>query len=98
MTNTYIFKSVIWIYEGDSPWHFVTINKTISKKIRSNLLIRPKGFGSIPVSVKVGKTVWKTSIFPNKNKTYLLPIKKDIRQIENLILSKTYQFSVTTLI
>ncbi len=98
MTNTYRLTSTIWIYKGGSPWHFVTINEEISKEIKSNLLFKPKGFGSIPVRVKVGKTFWQTSIFPNKDKTYLLPIKKEIRQKENLDIDILYSFTLTTLI
>lgn len=32
----------------------------------------------------VGKTSWKTSIFPENKGTYLLPLKKEVRVKENL--------------
>lgn len=97
MKNTYQFKSKIWIHKGNSPWHFVTIDEDISKDIKTNLLFKPKGFRSVPVEIKVGKTIRKTSIFPHRNKTYLLPIKREIRQKENLNTNIFYKFTLTTL-
>lgn len=43
-----------------------------------------RGWGSIPVNVTVGKSNWKTSIFPEKTGTYLIPIKSKIRKAENI--------------
>lgn len=73
----------IWIYDGPSPWHFATINKKVSDKIKK-LPILKRGWGSVPVNVLVGKTKWKTSIFPDKEGIYLLPIKKSVRLAEDI--------------
>ena len=44
-----------------------------------------RGFGSIPVIVKLGKTEWKTSIFPDsKSGTFLLPLKAQVRKKEEV--------------
>jgi hypothetical protein len=37
----------------------------------------------IPVHVQIGKTEWKTSLFP-KDGRYLVPIKDSVRKAENL--------------
>jgi len=37
----------------------------------------------IPVDVRIGKTEWKTSLFP-KDGRYIVPLKASIRQAENL--------------
>jgi uncharacterized protein (DUF302 family) len=43
------------------------------------------GFGSVPVMVTIGKTKWKTSIFPDKRSgTYLLPLKAEVRKKESI--------------
>ena len=43
------------------------------------------GFGSVRVAVTVGTTSWRTSIFPDsKTRTYLLPVKKEVRDAEKL--------------
>ena len=43
------------------------------------------GVHTLPVIVTIGKTSWKTSIFPDKKSaTYLLPLKAEIRKKENI--------------
>jgi hypothetical protein len=41
------------------------------------------GWGVIPVHVRIGKTEWKTSLFP-KDGSYIVPIKASVRKAENL--------------
>ncbi len=55
-----------------------------SDEIKKDWIWPRKGFGSIPVNATIGGTSWKTSIFPEKGGTYLLPIKKLVREEENL--------------
>jgi hypothetical protein len=39
----------------------------------------------VPVTITLGKTTWKTSIFPDKKlHAYLLPIKADVRKKESV--------------
>lgn len=83
MIRVFEIKAKIWMYNGPAAWHFVTINKEDSKKIKQIPILK-RGWGSVPVSVTIGNSNWKTSIFPDKGDVYLLPIKKEIRNKENL--------------
>ena len=74
----------VWMYQGDSPWHFITIDQPESRILESEYIWPRRGFGSIPVSATVGDTEWRTSIFPDKFGTYLLPIKKSVRTDEDI--------------
>ena len=59
-------------------WHFVTLNKTAQAWV---VKVRPeqrRGFGSVPVRVTVGSSTWETSLFPDKKRGYVLPIKAKI--------------------
>ena len=81
MNPRFTFKSEIWLWDGKGAWHFITVPKDVSEQIKGFQADMPrKGFGSVPVKVTIGKTSWKTSIFPEKKGTYLLPIKKDVRK------------------
>jgi hypothetical protein len=41
------------------------------------------GWGMIPVGVRIGKSEWKTAMFP-KNGSYIVPIKASVRAAEDL--------------
>jgi len=81
----YTIRAELWVYPGPTPWHFVTVGREESKEIKEKYGKVRRGFGSIPVQVTIGESVWKTSIFPNsKDCTYLLPIKAPVRKKEGL--------------
>lgn len=83
MIRVFKLKEKIWVYSGPAAWHFITIDKSTSDKIKQIPVLK-RGWGSVPVNVTVGNSTWKTSIFPDKGDIYLLPIKKKIRVSENL--------------
>ena len=78
------FKTKVWIWDGPITWYFVTIPQKESVRVREKFRNFHRGWGSIPVNVRIGKSEWKTSIFWEKKGTYLLPIKKEIRKAENI--------------
>ncbi len=76
----------IWLYPGESAnWHFFTIPKKESSAIKEAFTGLTRGWGSLPVTVTIGKTTWTTSIFPDsKSGTFVLPLKAQIRKKEAL--------------
>ncbi len=94
-------KGDVWLYNGDkASWHFVFIGKDVSKKIKNGyMFIGKRGFGSVPVSVSLGKTKWKTSVFPDRKiGGYILPLKKEVRKKENIKSGDVISFSIEVLI
>lgn len=90
--NQYAFKANVWLYPGLAGWHFVTIPKDISKDIAHNFADRKRGWGSLPIIATIGKTRWKTSIFPDtKIGSYLLPLKADVRKKEKIHAENTIE-------
>ncbi len=90
-----IFKigSRVWLYPGMSGWRFASIPKKQSKEIKDQFGSLRRGWGSLPVLVTIGKTSWKTSIFPDgKSGTYLLPLKAEIRRKEGIEEGDKIQF------
>lgn len=75
-------KAKVWLYPGMAGWQFVTIPKKQSKAITQTYgTMKKGGGGSLPVLVTIGKTTWKTSIFPDKKiGAYLLPLKVEVRK------------------
>jgi len=83
--KNYQIKTKVFLYPGMAAWHFVGLSKSIGQEIKENFGKNAKGFGSLRVEVSIRKTVWKTSIFPEKSSgSYLLPIKASVRKKENI--------------
>lgn len=76
-------------------WRFLALPKKQGQEIKEKFGSRAKGWGSLPVSVTIGKTVWETSIFPDKKSgTYLLPLKAKIRKAEDISDDSSVTFSL----
>jgi hypothetical protein len=78
------FTAPIWIYTGKGSWHFVTLSSAAADQVRF-LRGRPHGFGTVRVKAMIGDSTWTTSLFPDsKSRSFVLPIKADIRRQEGL--------------
>lgn len=97
MEQTYTFKDKLWLYPTQkAAWHFVSVPKDISEDILFHFSHVQKGWGSYKVSVQIGETIWKTSIFPDrKSGTFLLPIKKSVRDAEKIQKSDSVSVAIT---
>ena len=74
-------------------WHFVNVGKKQSEEIQKEYGKNHRGFGSLPILITLGKTIWKTSIFPCKEGSFILPIKVQVRKKENVFEGDTVTFS-----
>ena len=77
------FDSEIWFWHGPAPWYFVTVPQEQSHDLEAISGFVTYGWGMIPVHVRIGKTGWKTSLWP-KDGRYIVPIKASVRKAENL--------------
>lgn len=86
MKNKLAFSGEVWLYPGTSGnWHFISLPGNDSTKIKETFGLHVRGWGSIRVEAHIGKTKWKTSIFPDKKEgAYILPIKASVRKDENI--------------
>jgi hypothetical protein len=73
----------MWRFSSDAAsWYFVYAPEKFSAEVKQLVQqkkIHTKGFGFVPVRVVVGKSVWETTLFPNKKEPYLLSINKKVR-------------------
>src|SRR5687767_11269309 len=96
MKREYKFKTKVWVWEGEAGWHFVTLPVEAAEEIDFYFAHLKHGWGSHKVSVTVGGTTWKTSIFPDKKaKSFLLPLKAEVRKKENMKEGDEIEFSIT---
>jgi hypothetical protein len=83
----FVFDAELWVWSarrGDN-WTFVSLPGEASEEIRCRTGGVRRGFGSLRVRVAIGGSAWTTSIFPDSARaTYVLPIKRAIREAEAL--------------
>jgi hypothetical protein len=95
INNFYTLKSEVWLYPGMAGWHFMSVPKKQTEDIKKRFDSKTRGWGSLPVTVAIGKTTWKTSIFPDKKSgMYLLPLKAEIRKKEKIQSNDIVTFSI----
>ena len=82
----YQFNGTIWQYSTlKGSCYFVSLPMEITEEIRENLKWQEEGWGRLKATAKINHTEWETAIwFDTKMKTYLLPLKADIRRKEDL--------------
>ena len=80
----------VWPTESHGDMSYVTIGGEAAEAIRGFELLRRlefghrRGFGSVKVEVTVGDSFWSTSVFPQKDGGWFLPMKKAICRAEAL--------------
>ncbi len=77
------FNGRIWTWRGPAPFYFVTVPAEPSYNLSVISDLVTYGWGMIPVQVRIGRTEWKTSLWP-KDGLYIVPLKASARQAENL--------------
>ncbi|NVK19833.1 MAG: DUF1905 domain-containing protein [Methylocystaceae bacterium] len=92
------FTATVWLWQAEkAAWHFVTLPQDIAGQIKFTRE-RRAGFGSVRVSVTIGDTNWKTSIFPAKEAdSYILPLKADVRKKEKINLEDEIEIQIKVL-
>lgn len=77
------FDGEILFWRGPAPWYFVAVPEAQSRDIKGISEFVTYGWGVIPVRVRIGRTEFRTSLFP-KEGLYLVPIKASVRKAEKL--------------
>jgi uncharacterized protein DUF1905 len=79
------FRGEIIHWRGPAPFHFVTVPDEQSAAIEHVSSMVTYGWGAIPVKACIGRTDFRTSLFP-RGELYLVPVKDAVRRAEKLTL------------
>jgi hypothetical protein len=82
------FAGELYYWRGPSPYHFIRVADKVCIGLRALSPAVSYGWGVIPVTGRIGTTVWETSLFP-KDGGYVLPVKDRVRKAEGLVLGDT---------
>lgn len=94
----YEFSAKVWHYlanAGMGGWYIVCLPQELANEIRENLKFLEEGWGRMKATAKIGNTEWETAIwFDTKHKTYLLPIKAEVRKKEKIEIDKNVDITI----
>jgi hypothetical protein len=95
----FAFVAELWQWDGPAAWHFVSLPDDVADEIDERWGHVAAGFKSVRVQVTVGRTTWRTSLFPdNKRGTYLLPVKQAVRKAEDLVAGAPVAVAIEVLL
>jgi hypothetical protein len=112
MSKTFTIKAKMWMWPGDMPWHFVSLDKELSKNIREaypkSAIVKVKSsiesadeekVFTVNKKTKKEETLfWNTSLFRNKkDENYIMPIKKDIRKKLGIFAGEVLEIKIEIL-
>jgi len=90
----YGFESAVTRWQSrEDGWFFAHVPAAESDEIRSLPLPRG-GFGSLRVAVTIGSTTWRTSVFPESDGRYALPLKRQVRDREGIEEGDTVRIAI----
>ncbi|MEO7635493.1 MAG: DUF1905 domain-containing protein [Sphingomicrobium sp.] len=72
----------LWLWSGEGgSWHFFSIPENQADELHIHRMSGPRrGFGSVRVEARIGDVVWRTSVFPQKDGGFILPVKAAVRR------------------
>ena len=80
MSPRFGFTAELWRSPGPGGWHFLTLPKTLSRRMRT-LAGRLNTFGSLRVRAAIGEHAWASSLFyDTRAGAFLLPVKAQVRK------------------
>jgi hypothetical protein len=76
------FEGAVYQWRGPQPYFFVRVPEPESEALHDVAHVS-YGWGMIPVTARVGRTEWSTSLWP-KDGGYIVPLKTAVRRAEDI--------------
>ena len=88
------FRGEVWQWRGPAPYDFVSVPQAECHELRATASVVSYGWGMIPVTIRIGDTEWRTSLWP-KDGRYVVPLKDRVRAAEGIELGDTVDVRLT---
>lgn len=87
------FTGEVIHWRGPAPFRFVAVPDAEAAALRAASPLVSYGWGCIPVTVRLGRTTFTTSLFP-KDGGYLVPIKVAVQRAEAVELGDVVRLTL----
>ena len=90
-----------WVSASGANLYFLRFTGEVAKAISALAIMRRlerggrRGWGALRVEARIGATRWTTSIFPGDGESWLLPVKRGVREAEGLVEAKDTMVEVS---
>lgn len=88
------FRGEVFEWRGPAPFHFVALPGREAAEMADLAAEVTYGWGMIPVSGRIGRSEFTTSLWP-KEGTYYVPLKDAVRRAERIDLGDTITVSLS---
>ena len=88
------FSGEVWFWRGPAPWHFVSVPDEQAAALEALSPLVTYGWGMIPVTARIGRTGWQTSLWP-KDGGYVVPVKAAVLAAERVGLGDVVTVRLT---
>ena len=88
------FDGDVWFWRGPAPFHYVSVPDELCGGVEAASGLVSYGWGMVPVTVRVGATRCATSLWP-KDGGYIVPLRADVRRVEQVELGDTVTVRLT---
>lgn len=85
--RSFAIEGKVNVFPGGAPWHWVGVPEDIADEIFKAVPAGPWRFA--PVTAKVGKTEWRTSLLPLGQGKYFIALKAQVRKAEGIFAGDT---------
>lgn len=90
-------------WQGDrGTYHLVTFTGEVAEALSTHALMhklefgRARGFGSIKLTACIGGTQWRTSVFPQSERTqWVLLVSKKVMRAEDIVAGDPIEVTLT---
>jgi hypothetical protein len=90
------FDGPVWSWRGPAPYYFVTLPPEHADAVAALASSVTYGWGMVPVRVRIGRTGWRTSLFP-KDGGYVLPLRDSVRRKETVEIDDVVHVHLTVI-
>ncbi len=87
------FHGEVIHWRGPAPYRFVEVPDGEAAALRAASSLVSYGWGCIPVTVRLGRTTFTTSLFP-RDGGYVVPIKVAVQRAEGVELGDVVSLSL----
>jgi hypothetical protein len=88
------FSAQLFEWRGPAPFFWLALPEDVCDDVRAEAAQATYGWGAVPVRVRIGGTVWETSLLP-RDGGYALPVRKDVRDAERFGDGDTVSVALT---